>query len=77
MRRRVYQSDTAERDAFLKHLKQKPPPERPLDYGRQAPRILGEIVASIEGQYAAEEEERARQAKGLFDATPTERKRDG
>lgn len=40
-------SDRSERDRFLKHLKQRPAPERPLDYGRQSPRLLTEIVEGM------------------------------
>ena len=76
MRRRFLPSDQAERDRFLKHLKQRPAPERPADYGRQSPRLLGEIVDGMRADYDEGTEERTRQTHGLWDATPTERTRD-
>jgi hypothetical protein len=66
-------SDRSERDRFLKHLKQQPAPERPPDYGRQSPRLLGEVVDGMRTDYESGTEERTRQTRGLWDATPTER----
>lgn len=66
-------SDRRERDKFLKHLKQRPPIERPPDYGRQSPRLLGEIVDGMKADHDAGNDERARQTQGLWAATPTER----
>lgn len=78
MRRRLFlPSDQAERDRFLKHLKQRPPVERPPDYRNESPRLLGEIVDGMRADYESGSEERARQTRGLWDATPTERKNEG
>lgn len=76
MRKRFNPSDQQERDAFLKHLKQRPAPERPLDYGNQSPRLLGEIVDGMTSDYADGEEERRRMTSELWAGTPTERKTD-
>lgn len=76
-RRRFYPSDMAARDRFLKHLKQKPPPERPPDYGRQAPRLMNEILDGMQNDYAEGEDERRKHTADLFNATPTERNTDG
>jgi hypothetical protein len=73
VRRRLLPSDQAERDRFLKHLNQKPPPERPPDYGHQSPRLLSEITEGMRSDYEGGSEERTRQTHGLWDATPTER----
>ena len=72
-RRQFYQSDRAERDRIVKHLKQKPPPERPLDYGHQSPRLMGEILEGMQAEHAQD----VHDAAALFDATPTERNTDG
>jgi hypothetical protein len=70
-------SDRAERDRFVKHLKQKPPPERPPDYGHQSPRLMGEILDGMANDYAEGEADRRQHTADLFNATPTERKHDG
>lgn len=75
MRKRFNPSDQQERDAFLKHLKQRPAPERPPDYGNQSPRILNEITEGMKSDYADGEEERRRMTSELWAGTPTERKR--
>jgi hypothetical protein len=75
VRRPFSPSDRSERDRFLKHLKQRPPVERPIDYGRQSPRLLGEIVDGMTSDYAGGEEERRRMTSELWAGTPTERKK--
>lgn len=65
-------NDQRERDRLLKHLKQRPAPERPADYGNQSPRLLNEIVEGMKTDYADGEQERQRMTADLWSADQKE-----